>query len=87
MHFTSFVTFISVLATVQCTADNLCLTPEPPAKLVAAHNMLKAQEVSARALMPRDNPPRLDIDLYMHVVESEQKKGDVKDDAIQKQVG
>jgi hypothetical protein len=86
MHFASFVTFISVVATVQCTANNLCLTPEPPAKLVAAHNMLKAQEDPSRALMPRDNPSRLDIDLHIHVVESEQKKGDIKDDAIQKQV-
>jgi len=44
--------------------------------------MLKAQEDPSRALMPRDNPPRLDIDLHIHVVESEQKKGDIKDDAI-----
>ena len=87
MLFSSLLRLVPLVAVVQCSANNLCLTPEPPTKLVAAHHMLGAHEkASGTHVTSRDLPSQLSIDLYMHVIETEETKGQVTDDSVQKQV-
>lgn len=72
---------------MQCAVSEYCGTHDPPSKLVAAHRMLKEQEkTTATRMMARDQAAQLDIELYMHVVETEEKKGQIKEDKVQQQV-
>ena len=87
MRFFTLVKVTSLFAAAQCTANNYCGAREPPTELVTAHHTLGAREsASGTSLTTRDNLQTLDIDLYLHVIESEETKGQITDESIEQQV-
>lgn len=85
MRFASIAALLLCTA-LKCAASNYCLASDPPDSLVAAHKLLAEQEKSTGSRLMRRNPNRLDIDFYIHVIESHAKQGEIKDDLVQQQV-
>ena len=85
MRLTSCAALLSCAA-LKCVASNYCLAPDPPDSLVAAHKLLAEQESHAGSRLMRRDLTRLDIDFYVHIVESRKKTGEIKDDIVQQQV-